>query len=81
LSIISFPGIPSFFITEASIDLSYDKDRLDLKVIAVFAKIFVDIETLEESCLMLCNKLSSFPLAVTYSIYGYHFRRVFRDVI
>lgn len=23
----------------------------------------------------------SFPLAVTYSIYGYHFRKVFRDVI
>jgi radical SAM superfamily enzyme YgiQ (UPF0313 family) len=27
------------------------------------------------------NKPKSFPLAVTYSIYGYHFRRVFRDVI
>jgi radical SAM superfamily enzyme YgiQ (UPF0313 family) len=26
------------------------------------------------------NKPKSFPLAVTYSIYGYHFRRVFRDV-
>jgi len=27
------------------------------------------------------NKPKTFPLAVTYSIYGYHFRRVFRDVI
>lgn len=27
------------------------------------------------------NKPKSFPLAVTYSIFGYHFRRVFRDVI
>jgi len=27
------------------------------------------------------NKPRTFPLAVTYSIYGYHFRRVFRDVI
>ncbi len=27
------------------------------------------------------NKPKSFPLAVTYSIYGYHFRKVFRDVI
>jgi hypothetical protein len=27
------------------------------------------------------NKPRSFPLAVTYSIYGYHFRKVFRDVL
>ncbi len=27
------------------------------------------------------NKPKSFPLAVTYSIYGYHFRKVFRDAI
>jgi hypothetical protein len=27
------------------------------------------------------NKPKSFPLAVTYTIYGYHFRRVFRDLI
>jgi len=26
------------------------------------------------------NKPRAFPLAVTYSIYGYHFRKVFRDV-
>jgi hypothetical protein len=29
----------------------------------------------------ILNKPKSFTLAVTYSIYGYHFRRVFRDVI
>jgi hypothetical protein len=29
----------------------------------------------------ILNKPKAFPLAVTYSIYGYHFRRVFRDVI
>ncbi|OFY61252.1 MAG: B12-binding domain-containing radical SAM protein [Bacteroidetes bacterium RBG_19FT_COMBO_42_10] len=28
----------------------------------------------------LFHKPKSFPLAVTYSIYGYHFRRVFRDI-
>ena len=27
------------------------------------------------------NKPRTFPLAVTYSIYGYHFRKVFRNVI
>ena len=27
------------------------------------------------------NKPGAFPLAVTYSIYGYHFRKVFRDVL
>ncbi len=29
----------------------------------------------------ILNKPKTFPLAVTYSIYGYHFRKVFRDVI
>ncbi len=28
----------------------------------------------------LFNKPRSFPLAVTYAIYGYHFRKVFRDI-
>ncbi len=27
------------------------------------------------------NKPKSFPLAVTYSIYGYHFKRIFREII
>jgi hypothetical protein len=27
------------------------------------------------------NKPRAFPLAVTYSIYGYHFRKVFSDVM
>jgi radical SAM superfamily enzyme YgiQ (UPF0313 family) len=29
----------------------------------------------------ILNKPKSFPLAITYCIYGYHFRKVFRDVI
>ena len=28
----------------------------------------------------LFNRPSTFPLAITYSIYGYHFRKVFRDI-
>jgi len=28
----------------------------------------------------ILNKPKIFPLAVTYSIYGYHFRRVFRNI-
>ena len=28
----------------------------------------------------LVNRPSTFPLAITYSIYGYHFRKVFRDI-
>jgi hypothetical protein len=27
------------------------------------------------------RKPKAFPLAITYSIYGYHFRKVFREVI
>jgi len=26
------------------------------------------------------NKLQAFPLAITCSIYGYHFRKIFKDV-
>lgn len=47
---------PFQFITEASIDLSDDKDLMDMMVRAGFAKVFVGIETPEESCLMECNK-------------------------
>jgi len=50
---------PFFFITEASIDLSDDKDLMDMMVKAGFAKVFVGIETPEESCLMECNKLNN----------------------
>lgn len=50
-------GSPFFFITEASINLADDKELMDLMVRAGFAKVFVGIETPEESCLMECNKL------------------------
>jgi len=50
---------PFFFITEASINLADDKDLMDLMVKAGFAKVFVGIETPEESCLMECNKLQN----------------------
>jgi radical SAM superfamily enzyme YgiQ (UPF0313 family) len=47
---------PFFFITEASINLSDDKELMDLMVKSGFAKVFVGIETPEETCLMECNK-------------------------
>jgi radical SAM superfamily enzyme YgiQ (UPF0313 family) len=50
---------PFYFITEASIDLSDDKDLMDMMVKAGFAKVFVGIETPEESCLMECNKVNN----------------------
>jgi len=50
---------PFQFITEASIDLADDKDLMDLMVKAGFDKVFVGIETPEESCLMECNKLNN----------------------
>jgi radical SAM superfamily enzyme YgiQ (UPF0313 family) len=50
---------PFSFITEASIDLSDDKDLMDMMVKAGFVKVFVGIETPEESCLMECNKLNN----------------------
>jgi radical SAM superfamily enzyme YgiQ (UPF0313 family) len=48
---------PFFFLTEASINLSDDEELMKLMVKAGFAKVFVGIETPEESCLMECNKL------------------------
>jgi len=50
---------PFSFITEASIDLSDDKDLMNMMVKAGFVKVFVGIETPEESCLMECNKLNN----------------------
>jgi len=50
---------PFFFITEASINLADDKDLMDLMVKAGFAKVFIGIETMEENCLMECNKLQN----------------------
>jgi radical SAM superfamily enzyme YgiQ (UPF0313 family) len=50
-------GNPFMFITEASINLADDKDLMVMMVNAGFDKVFVGIETPEESCLMECNKL------------------------
>jgi radical SAM superfamily enzyme YgiQ (UPF0313 family) len=50
---------PFVFITEASINLSDDNELMDMMVRAGFAKVFVGIETPEESCLMECNKLQN----------------------
>lgn len=50
---------PFFFITEASINLADDKDLMDMMVKAGFAKVFVGIETPEESCLIECNKIQN----------------------
>ena len=52
-------GNPFNFITEATINLADDKDLMDLMVKAGFAKVFVGIETPEESCLTECNKLQN----------------------
>ena len=50
---------PFVFITEASINLADDKELMDLMVRAGFAKVFVGIETPEESCLTECNKTNN----------------------
>lgn len=50
---------PFCFITEASINLADDRELMELMVKAGFAKVFVGIETPEESCLMECNKLQN----------------------
>lgn len=50
-------GRPFSFITEASIDLADDKDLMNMMVKAGFSRVFVGIETPEESCLTECNKL------------------------
>jgi len=48
---------PFRFLTEASIDLADDQELIDLMVKAGFTRVFVGIETPEESCLTECNKL------------------------
>ncbi len=61
-AIISWMGKnkhPFTFITEASINLADDKDLMDLMAKAGFVKVFVGIETPEESCLMECNKIQN----------------------
>ena len=50
-------GNPFQFITEASINLADDNELMELMVKAGFSKVFIGIETPEESCLLECNKL------------------------
>jgi radical SAM superfamily enzyme YgiQ (UPF0313 family) len=47
---------PFNFITEASINMADDNELMALMAQAGFAKVFVGIETPEESCLKECNK-------------------------
>jgi radical SAM superfamily enzyme YgiQ (UPF0313 family) len=50
-------GNPFHFITESSINLADDKVLMEMMVKAGFERVFVGIETPEESCLLECNKL------------------------
>jgi len=50
---------PFIFTTEASINLADDKVLMEMMYKAGFTKVFVGIETPEESCLMECNKLQN----------------------
>lgn len=50
-------GNPFQFITEASINIADDPKLMEMMVKAGFDKIFIGIETPEESCLEECNKL------------------------
>jgi radical SAM superfamily enzyme YgiQ (UPF0313 family) len=47
---------PFIFTTEASINLSDDKELMELMVSAGFAQVFIGIETTEEASLAECNK-------------------------
>lgn len=47
---------PFMFITEASINMADDEELMAMMANAGFTKVFVGIETPEESCLMECNK-------------------------
>lgn len=49
-------GAGFMFFTEASINLADDKPLMDLMVEAGFAKVFIGIETPDESCLAECSK-------------------------
>jgi radical SAM superfamily enzyme YgiQ (UPF0313 family) len=48
---------PFQFITEASINIADDEELMQMMVKAGFDKVFIGIETPEESCLEECNKL------------------------
>jgi radical SAM superfamily enzyme YgiQ (UPF0313 family) len=48
---------PFTFITEASVNLADDEELMDMMAKAGFNRIFIGIETPEESCLTECNKI------------------------
>ncbi len=50
---------PFIFTTEASINLSDDKELMDMMVDAGFSKVFVGIETPDENSLKECNKVQN----------------------
>lgn len=50
---------PFVFTTEASINLADDKELMEMMSGAGFTKLFIGIETPEESCLTECNKLQN----------------------
>ena len=52
-------GRPFSFITEASIDLADDEELMKMMVRAGFSRVFVGIETPEESCLAECKKIQN----------------------
>ena len=59
ISWMEYNDYPFIFTTEASINLADDEALMDMMVRAGFARVFVGIETPEESCLMECNKLQN----------------------
>jgi hypothetical protein len=64
------------------------RGKFDMTLIAAFIKSILYIGILKKNrkyywdllFWSLFNYPRSFPLAVTYSIYGYHFRKVFREL-
>ena len=64
------------------------RGKFDLTLLVAFVKSILYIGILKKNRIYywdllfwsLFNQPRSFPLAVTYSIYGYHFRKVFREL-
>jgi len=52
-------GNPFQFITEASVNLADDNELMEMMVKAGFSKVFIGIETPEESCLIECKKFNN----------------------
>ena len=59
---------PFTFSTEASINLSDDKELLDLMVNAGFATVFIGIETIDENSLIECGKTQNRNRNLTDSV-------------